>query len=118
MATLIQNDQRVQACNDINMMLAEVNVLNRGITEGDHRHFTVSFGRKRSIVLDDAFSDKVVAILRHQRIKRIKDIKAKASKYGVSLTNEELASISDEALNCESEEAVLAADLQDEQQAT
>lgn len=104
MATLIQNDQRVQACNDINMMLAEVNVLNKGITEGDHRHFTISFGRKRSIVLDDVFSDKVVAILRHQRIKRIKDIKAKASKYGVSLTNEELASISDDALNCEPEE--------------
>ena len=114
MATLIQNDQRVQACNDINMMLAEVNVLNKGITEGDHRHFTISFGRKRSIVLDDVFSDKVVAILRHQRIKRIKDIKAN----GVSLTNEELASISDDALNCEPEEAVLAADLQDEQQAT
>ena len=49
MATLIQNELRVKACEDINNMLNEVQTINTAILDGEKTQFSISWGRRRSI---------------------------------------------------------------------
>ena len=96
MANVIKNDLQIKACEEINKMLAEVNRINYAITE--KLSFTVSFGHKQSVSLDDAFRGKVISILKAQRVKKIKDIRSKAAKFNISLDADDLDVISDEAI--------------------
>ena len=72
MATLIQNELRVKACEDINNMLNEVQTINTAILDGEKTQFSISWGRRRSINLDQAYSNRLLAMIKHQRQKRIR----------------------------------------------
>ena len=98
MATLIQNELRVKACEDINNMLNEVQTINTAILDGEKTQFGISWGRRRSIDLDRAYSNKLLAMIKHQRQKRIKEINALAARHGVMLDEHDLYSISEEAI--------------------
>lgn len=98
MATLIQNELRVKACEDINNMLNEVQTINTAILDGEKTQFGISWGRRRSINLDQAYSNRLLAMIKHQRQKRIKEINALAARHGVMLDEHDLYSISEEAI--------------------
>lgn len=96
MANVITDHQQVVACDEINQMLSEVQMLNIAIT--DRSSFSIPISRKQSIVLDAAYTDKLIALLKQQRVKRIKEIQAKANKFHIRLDKSDLEVISDEAL--------------------
>ncbi len=96
MANVITDHQQVVACDEINQMLSEVQMLNIAIT--DRSSFSFPISRKQSIVLDAAYTDKLIALLKQQRVKRIKEIQAKANKFHIRLDKSDLEVISDEAL--------------------
>ena len=61
MATLIQNELRVKACEDINNMLNEVQTINTAILDGEKTQFSISWGRRRSISSPTTISSRARA---------------------------------------------------------
>ena len=98
MANVIQNNQQIKACEEINAMLSEVKTLNMAINGADKSAFVISLGRKQNITVDAAYSERIASILRSQRAKRIKDINTKASKFQIALDADDKKAIGDEAL--------------------
>lgn len=112
MANLIQDNAQVNALNAINSMLEEVKILNERILsskpytiEVEHKKSPKQKQTKAAIVLDRTLAPKLVTILRVQRERRVKDIRAKAEKYRIALSESEVALLSDEALTQEESKA-------------
>ena len=96
MAKLIKDDAQVQACNEINEMLEEIKLLNQRILSDDP--IVIEVNKKQSVNIDNSFSDKILAILKSQRQKRVKDILYKSNKFRICLDESEQHLISDEAI--------------------
>lgn len=96
MAVLIQDDAQVRALNEINTMLDEVKVLNDRISSEDP--IRVEAGKKVFVTLDDNLAPKLISILKNQRERRVKDIKAKAAKFHIALSDDERALLGNETV--------------------
>lgn len=94
MAVLIQDEAQVKACEEINALLVMVNALNEMIKSEEPYAITT---RKRRVEADAEHADKIRAVLKAMRQKRIKEINAKAAKFRIALSDEEKAAISEKA---------------------
>lgn len=114
MATLIQDNEQVNALNEINAMLKEVKTLNDRLlsketyvieapsVESDTAQSKpgrkISTATSRTIRIDDSLASKIASVLRVQRDRRVKDILNKSTKFRIALSDADIALISDEAL--------------------
>ena len=96
MASIIQDDLQAKALDEINKMLNEVRNLNQRINS--EKPFLIQSGRKQSIELDAIYDKKIRNILQDQRMKRVKDIRLRAFKFRIALSDEEEKMIDDEAI--------------------
>lgn len=98
MPTIIENTQQVNALNEIEAALGVIKSIN-AIIGSDGGTISILYkpekGRKTTVLLPDAARGKVVGILRSTKERMSKDIRAKASKYHISLDVEDLACMSD-----------------------
>ena len=98
MPKIIKNDAQMRACDEIVEQLDHIKTINQAILSLNQASFTLSFGRKKSMEIDAVYNDKLGAILRQQRNKRIKEIQAKAAKFRIALDEDEKKLISDDAI--------------------
>ena len=98
MPKIIKNDAQLRACEYIAGQLDQIKTMNQAILSQDTASFTVSFGRKKSFGLDAIYNEKLAAILKQQRTKKIKEILAKAAKFHIELEDDDRALISDSAI--------------------
>ena len=87
MAVLIQDDAQLRALEEINRMIEELRALNMAIKSQEQYYLRVN--RKQGIVIDENLSGRIETILRIQRSRRAKEITIKASKYRISLDENE-----------------------------
>ena len=91
MAKLIRDEARAEALRNINEALQNVAVLNAFIDSKNCPFILESTdGKKISTTIDVAYNKRIIAILQLQRTKIIKEIKEKANKFRVMLSDEDM----------------------------
>lgn len=94
-------------------MLAEIALLNKAIM--DQKKFTISIsGNRKGLMIDQAYNEKVVAILKAQRSKRIKDINTKAQKFRIGLSEEDKQLMEDPSKESENPSESIGSQVEDE----
>lgn len=88
MASILRNNLQEKALEEINLKISEVQLLNKAICSQKTFSFPVS-GARKSVALDIIYNDKVKAILRSQRAKRIKDIRNQAARFQIGLSDDD-----------------------------
>lgn len=91
MATLIQDEAQVRACEEINRMLGEVELINR-ILADQSWSCVIPYG-KTKLTIDPALRPKMDSILSAQKAKAVKSIQSLAAKYKIALSDEDKAII-------------------------
>lgn len=92
MAVIKQNQAQTRACEEIIVALNEVRLLNDAVADAN-REFELPLGRKSRIRIDPTLNDKMIALLKAQRAKRIKEIQLKADKFDIELDDQDMAVI-------------------------
>ena len=87
MARLIQDDAQVKALEEINAQLEEVRIINGRLSSTDP--FFIEVSKKISIKVDESLAPKLIAVLKAQKNRRIKEITAKAAKFRIALSDED-----------------------------
>ena len=89
MASIIKDDKQLQALNEIEESLNVINQINQ-IKEGEGT-FSITFspvsGRTVSVLCDE--EKQLLDILSQKKEKLVKDIKIKAKKYRIALSDED-----------------------------
>ena len=87
MAVLIQDDAQLKALEEINQMLEEMRALDLAINSQEP--YSIRVNRKKCVAIDENLSGRIETVLRVQRSRRAKEITAKATKYRISLDENE-----------------------------
>ena len=87
MAILMQDDAQLKALEEINQMLDELKAINLVINAQEP--YAIHVNKKKNIVIDENLAPRIETVLRIQRERRVKEITAKASKFRISLDEEE-----------------------------
>ena len=98
MPSLIQDDAQVRALGEISALLDEVRAFNAVINSG--KAFTIRVNKKQDLTLADPdLCKRMTAILLTRRARCVKEINLKASKFHISLDEDEKKVISDSAVS-------------------
>ena len=98
MPSLIQDDAQIRALGEISALLDEVRSLNTIVNSNKAYTFRVS--KKQDLVLEDPdLRKRISAILLTKRARYIKEINLKASKFHISLDEDEKKVIADSAIS-------------------
>lgn len=98
MPSLIQDDAQIRALGEISALLDEVRAYNTVINNG--KAFTFRVNKKQDLTLGDPdLCKRITAILLTKRARFVKEINLKASKFHISLDEDEKKVISDGAVS-------------------
>lgn len=108
MPFIMQDEQQVNAQNEISTALESIKSLNTLIAPGKDGSYQVAFvpEKGRSTKLDVSASD-IIPLLTKQRARLVKDVKSKASKFRIGLDDSDRACLEDIAAPEEPEQMTM-----------
>ena len=95
MPDFIHDDAQLRALEEITILLGEVKAINTLISA--KKPYVLHAGKRQSVTVDADLCKRVTSILEGQRYRRVKEIRSKAGKYHISLTEDEQQMISVQA---------------------